>query len=168
MFAFRRADTPGQSPEASQRAGVAVRTNQRDAGQRDALLRGDHVDDALPVVAQVEEGDSRSSGRGPRAGDEVPAAGHPGIVGATGCRIHDVIHGAEHLLRVSDPPPGRFQALQGNAAGAFVEEDAVDVQQTGGVPQFGNGVLCPELVKNRAAHGAVWRHSGKRLASGAQ
>ena len=69
--------------------------------------------------------------------------------------VHDVIHRAEHLLGMPDLPAGGFQALEGDAAGPLVEEDAVDEEQAGVVAEVGDGVLVPELVDDRAAHGAL-------------
>ena len=48
-----RADAHGQRAEGAVRGGVAVAADDGGAGQREALLRPDHVHDALPHVALV-------------------------------------------------------------------------------------------------------------------
>jgi hypothetical protein len=62
VLALGGADTPGQCAQATEGAGVAVRADQRHAGQRDALFRRDHMHDALPVITQVEEMDAGGDG----------------------------------------------------------------------------------------------------------
>jgi hypothetical protein len=146
------ADAPGQGAEATERAGVAVRADQGDARQRDALLGRHHVHDALAVVAEVEEVDAGGPRGGPRGGDELGAARHPGGVAAAGEGVHDVVHRAEHLLGVPDRAARGRKPLQRHAAGPLVQEDAVDVQQRRAIAEVGDGVEVPELVDEGSGH----------------
>ena len=53
-----RADAEGEGAEGPVRAGVAVAADDGRARVREAQLRPDHVDDALPLVAHPVEGDA--------------------------------------------------------------------------------------------------------------
>ena len=58
MRHFRRADAEGQRAQRAVRRGVAVAAHQGHAGLADALLRADDMDDALTLVAEIEQGDA--------------------------------------------------------------------------------------------------------------
>ena len=58
MLHLAGADAPGIGADAARCRGVAVAAHQRRAGQRDAELRCDDVDDALPGMVDVDELDA--------------------------------------------------------------------------------------------------------------
>ena len=54
MLDFRGADAIGERAEGAMRRGVAVAADDGGAGQGEALLRADDVDDALSLIELVE------------------------------------------------------------------------------------------------------------------
>ena len=58
VLELRRADAEGERAHAAMGAGVAVAADQRRAGQRQAQLGADDVDDAVAVLADVEQADA--------------------------------------------------------------------------------------------------------------
>ena len=69
---FRGADAVGERAERAVGRGVAVAAHQRDAGQREALLGADDVDDALPLVELVVVFEIEESWRSPRDRRSAP------------------------------------------------------------------------------------------------
>ena len=108
---------------------MAVRAYHGEAGQGDAQFRGHHVHDALARVAQVEQGNAGLLCRCPGGLDKSPTARHQGFIAAAWKGIDDVIHGAEHPFRGAHLAAFGEHVLQGNGAGALVQEYAVDGQQ---------------------------------------
>jgi len=54
MLDLGRADAEGQRGEGPVRAGVGIAANDGHPGQRRAVLRADHMHDALPAIAERE------------------------------------------------------------------------------------------------------------------
>src|SRR5690606_15806073 len=116
------------------------------ARKRDTLLRRDHVHDPLPRVIRIEQRDTGRSCGLPRRLDEYLPAGHATAVPPSGCRLDDVIDRYEHRARIPDLASGVSKASQRDAAGAFVEKDAIDVQEVDVVSQRNDAVGAPDLV----------------------
>jgi hypothetical protein len=146
MFAFGGTDAPGQRAQAADGAGVAVGTDQRDAWQRNALLGRDHVHDALARVVKVDQSQPGSARAQAEFADEGLAAGEERAFAALGKGVDDVVHRAEHQLRMGHPPSRRGQPGQQRRAGALVQEDAVDEKQRALVVKFGHDMRIPDAV----------------------
>ena len=123
-----------------------------DARQRDALLGRNHVDDSLVVAADVEKRDAGRTCRGAGLRDEFGSSRHARGVAAPRKGVDDVIHRAEHLFGIAHAATRRGQFLEGDAAGAFVQEDAVDVEEAAAAAEVGDQVLVPEFVDEGSRH----------------
>ncbi|KAG0926697.1 hypothetical protein G6F31_018297 [Rhizopus arrhizus] len=129
---FRRTDTKGQRTQRAVRAGVRVATDDGHAGQGRALLRADHVHDALAQVIHAEFGNA-----------VLIAIGVQRIHLQAGYRVIDtlgaidrrnvVIRDRQVGARAPRFAPGNRQALERLRAGDFVQQVAVDIEQTGAV-----------------------------------
>ncbi len=150
VLGLGRADAPRQRAERTLRAGVAVGTDHRRTGQRDAEFRRDHVDDALVGIAYVEQVDAGRTGRGSRFDDELPSAGHRRVVAAAGTRVDDVVHRAENPPRVGHRATRLGEFLQRDGARALVQEDPVDRQERCAAAPVKHEVTGPDLVEQAA------------------
>ena len=155
VFDFAGADAEGERAEGAVRRGVAVAADDRLAGQRQALLGTDDVDDALADVVHREIGDAEVLGvlfqgrdleRGFGIGDAFRAVG----------RGHVVVGDGERELRAADLAVGEAQAFEGLRARHLVHEMAVDVEN-GGLARFVvNQVGVPDfVVEGGWGHGVV-------------
>ena len=137
------------------------------AGEGEALLRADDVNDALAVVELAEIvdaelarvlGERRHLQRRFRIVDAVAAVG----------RRHVVVDHGEGLFRRAHLAAGHAQALEGLRARHLVHEMAVDIEEAGAVRRLMHQVLVPDLVVNGAGFGHVgWVGSLARV-SGAR
>jgi hypothetical protein len=158
-----RADAVRQGTEGAVGRGVRVAADDRHAGQRRALLRADHVDDALAQVVHLELGhaplvavgvEGVDLELGDRVGDAVRAVG----------RRHVVVADREVGGDAPDLAPGLLDAVEGLRAGHLVDEVAVDVEQRRAVVLGADDVLVPELVvegsvRHRSILGAVHKET---------
>ena len=122
-----RADAMGERAEGAVGRGVAVAADDGHAGEREALLGPDDVDDALAAVELVEIldaeilgvlGERRDLDRRFRIVDAVAAVGGR----------HVVVDDGERLLRRAHLPAGQAQALEGLRARHLVDEVPVDIE----------------------------------------
>ena len=124
------ADAEGQRPEGAVGGGVAVAADDRHAGQRAALLRADHVDDALVRVAHAVVGDAELGGVG---GEDLELLGRDRVlhrlvdVGGG----HVVVGGGDGEVGAAHPAPRQPDAVEGLGAGDLVDEVEIDVEQVG-------------------------------------
>ena len=108
--------------------------------------------DALLRVVDVEHPQAKGRRSAPGAGDELLAAGHQRPVRAAGAGVEDVVHHAEHLLGPTHAAAGLRQRVQGDAAGALVQAQPVDVEKVFAVVVGFDSVAVPQLVEQRARH----------------
>ena len=159
------ADAVGQRAECTVGGGVRVAADHGHARQGRALLRADHVDDALAHVVHLEFQDAEVlavlvQGLHLQARDRIGDGHQPAVTLGPGGG-HVVVGGGEVGV---DPPglaPGQAQALEGLRRGDLVEDVAVDVDQRGAVVATGHLVHLPQLVvQGLAGHCVpriVWR-----------
>ncbi len=145
------ADAVRQRAEGAVRARVRVAADHRHAGQRRALLRSDHVHDALAMVGHLELRDAVGVAVGvqrvdlqlrDRVGDAVAAVGGRHIV----VRHRQVRADAPHR------PLGQLQPFERLRAGHLVQQVPVDIEQRGAVFLDVHGMVVPEFVVERLGH----------------
>ena len=144
MLDLGSADAEGQRAERAMRGGMRIAAHHGHAGQGQALLGADDVDDALAEVVHLEFGDAELGAVGverldlqarDRIGDALAAVG----------RRHVVIGHGDGCINPARGAVGQLQPLERLRAGDFVHQVAVDIEQRGavgldvddvGVPQF--------------------------------
>ena len=147
-----RADAEGQGAEGAVRAGVAVAADDRGAGQREAQLGADDVDDALADVVHVEQLDAELRGscrvsvstwmREVSSRDRLRAVARSGTLWSG---TASVSVGPAHLAA------GQPQALERLRAGHLVDEVPVDVEEAGAVRRSLDDVAVPDLLEQGRA-----------------
>ena len=152
MLHLRGADAVRERAEGAVGRGVAVAADDRHARQREALLRPDDVDDALPVVELVVIFDAEVPGvlsqrlhlqRGFGIRDAAPSVGGR----------HVVIDHGQRLLRRMHRAVGEPEALEGLRAGHLMNQVAVDIEERGAVRRFLHQMVVPDLVIERLCGG---------------
>ena len=147
---LRGADAEGQRPEGAVGGGVRIAADDGRAGQGQAQLRPDDVDDALAVAAQIVEGHA-----------EVTAVSRQRVDLRLGDGIADVytvgrrdvvIHRREGQLRTAHLPAAHPQALEGLGAGHLMDEVPVDVQEVPPIGQLRDDVAIPDFLKQGLVH----------------
>src|SRR5439155_18929347 len=124
-------DAEGQRAERAMGAGVAVAADNRHAGLREALLRPDHMDDALLLAAEREQWDAEvaavalklvelRSGLHVRHGDDA--------VGAAWGRRRGMIHRRQRLVGPSYPQGTLAQLGERLGRRDLVNQVQVDIQ----------------------------------------
>ncbi len=146
-------DTEGQTAEGTVGAGVGVTADHGHAGQRGALLRANHVDDALTRIPEREIGGDAELADVAVQRDHLLARGEvfdalDAPLPAGGGRV--VVGGGHDRRGAPRLAPGDAQPLEGLRAGHFVHQVAIDVDQAGAVFLAMNEVVVPELVVERA------------------
>jgi len=141
------ADTEGQRAEGAVGAGVAVAADDGGAGQGEALLGADDVDDALARVQQRDVGHPEGrllavlfQGLHLQAAGGVLDAG-PAVPGGD-----VVVHHRQGGLGPAHRAPGQGEPFESLGAGHFVHQVAVDVEQRGAVLPLFHHVAVPEFV----------------------
>ena len=154
MLDLGGADAVRQRAERAMGRGVAVAADDGGAGQGEALLGADDVDDALAVVELAEIfdaelarvlGERRDLQRRFRIVDAVAAVGGRHVV---------VDHG-ERLLRRAHLAAGHAQALEGLRARHLVDEMPVDIEQAGAVRRLVHQMVVPDLVVEGAGFSVI-------------
>ena len=107
---------------------------------------------ALALIAEVKQIYAGSEGCFTSGLDKRGATRHAGLVSTVREGVDNVVHGTERLLGVPHRATAGFQALQGYAAGALMQEYAVDVYQAGTVAEVGYLMLVPDLLNNGFGH----------------
>ena len=152
MLAVAGTDPPGQCTQRAQGTGMAVGTGQGQSGQGNALFRGNNMGNTLARIVDVEQGDAGAARLLAHTYDKLPATVHGGVIASSREGIDDMIHGAEHLPRVFHPAAFFRHGAQGNAAGALMQENPVDVQQAGTVSQISDEMVIPDFFENSLWH----------------
>ena len=147
-----RADAMGERAEGAVGRGVAVAADDCGAGQGEALLGPDHMDDALAAVALVEILDAELACVLGKGGDLERQLGVVDALGAVGGR-HVVVDHGERLLRRAHLAPGHAQALESLRARHLMHQVAVDIEQAGAVRRLMHQMRVPDLVVEGAGLG---------------
>ena len=122
------------------------------AGQREALLGADDVDDALAAVELVVIFDAEFARVLGELLDLQPALRIGDALAAVG-RLDVVVDDGERLLRRAHLAAGQAQAFERLRARHFVDEVAVDVDERRPVGAGLDDVVVPDLVVHRARLG---------------
>ncbi|MNZ51345.1 hypothetical protein D3C78_691550 [compost metagenome] len=154
------ADAVGQRAEGAVGGGVRVAADHGHARQGGALLRADHVDDALAAVVHLEFEDAEVvavlvEGLHLQARhfvvDRLEAALALGLGGR-----HVVVRGGDVGIHAPRLAPGQTQTFEGLRRGHFVQDLPVDVDQRRPIVALLDQVHVPELViKRLAGHGEL-------------
>ena len=134
-----------QRAERAVRRGVAVAANDGGAGQSEALLRADDVDDALPLVELVVVFDAEVLGVLRQRGDLLGAFRIGIGLAAVGGR-HVVIDHGQRLLRRMNLAARSAQAFERLRRGHLVHQMAVDIEEAGTVIGLMDQMIVPDLV----------------------
>ncbi|MCY1243357.1 hypothetical protein D9M72_563690 [compost metagenome] len=133
---------------------MRVAADHRHARQRRALLRPDHVHDALAVVVHLELGDAKAVAVRVQRVDLQLRHRIGNALAAVGGRHVVVRHG-----QVGADAPYRtlrqLQPFERLRAGHFMQQVAVDIEQRGAVFLDVDGVVIPEFVVERLGHDAM-------------
>ncbi len=158
------ADAVRQRAEGAVRRGVAVAADDGRAGQREALLGADDVDDALPLVELVEVLDAEVARVGGERLDLDAAVVVVDALGAVGGR-HVVVDDGERLLRRAHLAARHAQAFERLRARHLVHEMAVDVEEARAVVLALDHVIVEDLVVECLGHAVSrlrWAANGSR------
>ena len=139
------ADAVRQRAERAVRRGVAVAADDGGAGQGEALLGPDHMDDALAAVALMVILDAEILGVLGERGDLQRRLRIVDAHGAVGGR-HVVVDHGQRLLRRAHAAAGHAQALEGLRAGHLMHQMPVDIEQAGAVRRLVHQMGVPDLV----------------------
>ncbi len=142
---FRSADTKGQGTYRTVRAGVRVTTNHGHARQGSALLGANNVHNALTHIVHAELGNAKFF-----------AVGVQGINLQTRDRVCNTVlagGGGNVVVRHSqvgtDAPrlaAGQCQTFKGLGAGHFMQQVAINVDQTGAIRVLMHDVFVEQLI----------------------
>ena len=152
MLDLSGADAERQRPEGTVRRGVAVAADQRRAGQGEALLGADDVDDTLADVVHVEQLDAELGAVLGQCLNLDAAVLVVDALGAVGGR-HVVVGDRQRQVRAAHLAPSGAQPLERLRAGDFVDQVAVDIDQAGAVVLDVDEVAFPDLVEQRPRFG---------------
>ena len=152
MLDLGGADAVGQRAERAVGRGVAVAAHDGGAGQGEALLGPDHMDDALAAVALVVILDAEIARVLRQRFDLDRRLRIVDALGAVGGR-HVVVDHGQRLLRRAHLAAGHAQALEGLRAGHLVHQMPVDIEQAGAVRRLMHQVRVPDLVVDGAGLG---------------
>ena len=152
MLDLGGADAERQRGERAVGAGMRIAAHHRHARQGRALLRPDHMHDALAHVVHFEFVHAKLGAIAvqrlhlqarDRVGDALRAPGSR----------HVVIGYREDRSAAPQLAPGQLQALKSLRAGHFMHQMAVDINQRGAVGFLPHHVSIPEfVVKSLRAH----------------
>ena len=145
MLDFRRADAMGQGTKRAMGGGVAIAANDCGAGEREALLRTDNVDDALALVEFVEILNAEVPGVLCQCFHLNAAFFLDNALGAVR-RRHVVVDNGQGLFRVAHLAPGQAQAFKGLGARHFMNKMAVNIKQRRAILRLMDEMIVPDLV----------------------
>ena len=123
------ADAEGERAHAAMGAGVAVAAHEQGAGQGEALLGSDDMDDALAGLAEIEQPDAGRRGLGPQARQQLQSdlAG----AGPSARRRNRMVRRREGQFRIMHRQVAVFEIEQAARAAQIVQQVTVDVKQIG-------------------------------------
>ncbi len=149
MLDLGRADAVGERAEGAMRRSMAVAAHDRGAGQREALLGPDDVDDALTLVELVEILDAEILGVLRERGDLLGAFRIRIGLAAIGGRNVVVDHG-QCLVGRMHLAAGGAQAFEGLRGGDLVHQMTIDVDETRPIRLLVNQMIFPDFVVERS------------------
>ena len=155
MLDLGGADAVRKRAECAMRRGMAVTADDGHAGQCEALLRPDDVDDALAaVVLRIIFDAEIGSVPGQRFDLDAAFLVLDALLAVWRGR-HVVVDDSQRLFRMPNLSAGHAQALEGLRAGHFVDEVAVDIEQARAIVLAVDDVVVEDLVIEcaRCAHG---------------
>ncbi len=148
MRHLRRPDAEAQRPEGAVGRGVGIAADDREAGQRQALLGGEDVDDALRPVVEAEMPDAVPAGI---VGERRDHVGDLGIgdrpVAVAGGDV--VVGDREGQFRPADLAAGMVEHAEG-VERALVQQVPVDGEERLAVGAGRHDVGVPDLVEEGA------------------
>ena len=149
MLHFGRADAVRQSAKRPMGRGVAVAAHDGGAGERESLLRANHMNDALALIELVIIVDTEMLGV---VGKRCDLNGRVRIVDPLGAvrRRDIVIHNGQRLLRRAHFAASRAQTLKGLRARDLVDKVAVDIEEAGPIGGLMDQVFVPDFVVESA------------------
>jgi hypothetical protein len=157
------ADAEGDGAHAAMRAGVAVAAHQQGAGQGNALLGPDDVDDALAGLTEIEELDAPALGFAAHVVQPLRIR-FQRVVGAAGLGRDDMVEGGEGEVGVAHRLAGALDHGEA-AAAAVMHQMAADVQERVVVAEIGDDMAIPDLVEQGLSrHGISFRRGRCRAA----
>ncbi len=139
-----RADAERVGAERAVGRGVAVAADDQQAGQGEALLRPDHMDDALPRIVEAEQLDAVLGGVLLDLAHHARELGI-GDIGPRAARRHVMVGDAEGQPRLGDRDAALGELAEG-VERALVDIVAVDPEQRRAVLAAQDLVGGPELV----------------------
>ena len=147
MFHLAGADAECQRAERAVRGGVGVSADDDHAGQRQPLFWADHVNDALPDVAHVEDLDA---GRAAVILERRDLSGGDGVINrpATVGGGDVVIGHGDGRRSAPHRAPGQSQALERLWRGDFMGKVTVHVQEGSAVFLGPHDVRIPDLLEH--------------------
>ena len=149
MLDLGGADAVGERAEGAMRRSMAVAAHDRGAGQREALLGPDDVDDALTLVELVEILDAEILGVLRERGDLLGAFRiRIGLAAIGGGNV--VIDHRQCLVGRMHLAAGGAQAFEGLRGGDLVHQMAIDVDETRPIRLFVNQVIFPDFIVERS------------------
>jgi len=126
------ADAESQRAESAMGAGVAIATDDGHAGLGQALLRADHVHDALSIAAQRVERDAELlavAGQLIKLGGGLRISHRDQAVCAPGRGRGAVIHGRQSTIRAAHAKASLAQGGERLRRGHFMDKMQVNVQR---------------------------------------
>src|SRR5262249_38008428 len=167
---LRRANSERPGTECAVRGRVAVAAGDRHARLRQSELGTDDVDDALRSAREIEQPHARIAAVALERAEHVlrhRVEERPRLI----FRRDDVIDGCDLAVRETNPPPARFQHVEGLRARDFVDEMKAAEPLGRPVGQLANGVGVPDFLEEGCGHSViemVLRHGARRTAHGAR
>ncbi len=151
MFHFTRADSKSQRAKSAVRGGMAVAADHRHAWLRQAQLRPDHMDHALPVAANAETAKAEFGAVGFQLrelfGGDLVDDGQRAVGGR-----YAVIGRGNGEIGTPDLQPALAQALKSLRRSDFMNQVQIDVEQRRSAGMFVDYVRVPEFFYDGAWH----------------
>ena len=146
---LRGADAERERAEGTVRRRVAVSTNDRHAGLREAELGSDHVDDALAAASGRVEGNAEL---GAVPLERVELRLRERIRDRPLLRRHVVVHRRNGQVGPPQLAARQPEAVEGLRRGDLVDEMEVDEEQRGLAGRLRDDVALPDLVEEGLGH----------------
>ena len=142
------ADAEGERAEPAMGAGMAVAADDQAAGQAEAELGTDDMDDALPGLVEVEQLDVAGRCLGPQRRQQLPA----GLdrAGTPGRRRNRMIGRRKSQLGIVDRKVAAFEVDQAAGAAEVMQQMAIDMKQIGIIADLRDDMLVPDFGQQRA------------------
>ena len=154
VFDLRRANTVGQGAERAMGRGVRVAADHGHARQCGALLRADHVNDALTHVVHFEFGDAVLvavvvQGLHLQTGNLIGNRFNPAFALRRGRYV--MVRGRDIGIDAPRLAPCQTQAFERLRRGHFMNDVTVDIDQRRSIVALLDQMRIPELVVERFA-----------------